>query len=255
MITHKASTVPVFQTEDYNLFGMMKGNRPLNQNKIGRIIKEIENGNDMLPYYPIQVRVEEGQLIILDGQHRFFICRKLNKPVHYIVVMEKKSMLDIAKINSNVEKWKPEDFINCYITAGINDYKILKDYIQSYGFSLGICLSLLASGDPGSANGSIPELHEHFVNGTFKVKTLEEATAFGEMCKQFSSFKNWRGRPLLIALHRVKKANKIEFDELVAAYNRNPGMLKEQANFKDYIVNLEQIANVNKRTTHRIILV
>ncbi len=102
MITHKTSTVAVFQSNDYSLFGMMKGNRPLNQNKIGRIIKEIESGNDMLPYYPIQVRVENGILIILDGQHRFFICKKLTKPVHYIIVAEQKSMVDIAKINSNV---------------------------------------------------------------------------------------------------------------------------------------------------------
>lgn len=255
MITHKASTVPVYQTEDYSLFGMMKGNRPLNQNKIGRIVKQIENGNDMLPYYPIQVRVEDDQLIILDGQHRFFISRKLNKPVHYIVVMEKKTMLDIANINSNVEKWKPEDFINCYITAGINEYKILKDYIQAYGFSLGICLSLLSLGDPGSANGSNTLLHQQFTDGTFKVNTPVEANEFGELCKNFSSFKNWRSRNLLIALFRIMKAKKIDFDELIAAYNRNPGMLKEQANFKDYIVNLEQIINVNKRTTNRIILV
>jgi hypothetical protein len=83
---------------------------------------------------------------------------------------------------------------------------------------LGICLSLLASGDPGSANGSIPELHEHFVNGTFKVKTLEEATAFGEMCKAIFFIQKLERPTASYCPSPCKKANKIEFDELVAAF-------------------------------------
>lgn len=255
MITHKTSTVAVFQSRDYSVFGMMKGNRPLNQHKIARIIKEIEGGNDMLPYYPIQVKCDENKLIILDGQHRFFISKQLNKPVHYIIVVEKKSMLDIAKINSNVDKWKAGDFINCYTTAGINDYNVLNNFLQKYGFSLGVSLSLLAKGDPGSQNGSIAELHQAFIDGSFKVKTLAEAEEHGEFCKQFSAFKNWRSRALIIALHRIKQASKVSMDDLIDAFNKNPDMLKEHANLKDYIVNLEQIINVNKRTTNRIILV
>jgi hypothetical protein len=247
MITHKSSTVPVYQTEDYNLFGMMKGNRALNQNKISRIIKEIERGNDMLPYYPIQVKVEDEQLIILDGQHRFFICQKLKKPVHYIIVVEKKTLLDIAKTNSNVEKWKAEDFINCYITAGINDYKILKDYLHAYGFSLGVCLQLLSTGDPGAANGSNRTIHNQFENGVFSVQTLEKANAFGEMARQFADFKNWRSRDFLLALQKIIKAQKIGFDEVVSFYKLNTAMLKPQAHFKDYIINLEQIVNANKK--------
>lgn len=58
---------------------------------------------------------------------------------------------------------------------------------------------------------------------------------------------------MIIALNRIKEAGKIEIDELVAAFNRNPGMLKEQANFKDYIINLEQIINVGKKI--RVIIV
>lgn len=255
MITHKTSAIIVFQTKDYGLFSMMKGNRPLNQKKIEKIIAEIKGGNNMLPYYPIQVKVEDDKLIILDGQHRFAICTKLKEPVHYIIVAEKKSMLEIAKINSNVEKWKSADFINCYITSGISDYEVLNNYIQNYGFSLGVCLSLLVNGDPGSQNGSVSELHQQFTDGTFKVKTLEQAQELGELFKRFSVFKNWRSRALIIALYRIKKANTADMDDLVDAFNKNPDMLKEHANLKDYIVNLEQIINVNKRTTNRIILV
>ena len=79
-LQHYTSTISVFQTTEYKNFTMINGNRALNQNKIKRIIAEILGGNDMLQYYPIQVRVVDDKLSILDGQHRFFICKKLKKP-------------------------------------------------------------------------------------------------------------------------------------------------------------------------------
>lgn len=226
---------------------MMKGNRSLNLNKITRIIKDIEAGNDMLHYYPIQVKAEDNQLTILDGQHRFYICQKLKKPVHYIIVSENKSLLDIARTNSNVEKWTQQNFINCYTTAGINDYSILEQFIQAYGFSLGICLQLLSTGDPGMANGSNRKLHEQFEEGKFKIETLEKAQQFGEMAKQFESFQHWRSRDFLLALYKIIKAEKIAYDELLGFYKQNSGMLRPQKHFKEYILNLEQIVNANKK--------
>ncbi len=59
MITHQISTIQVFCTDQYKNFDMVLGNRPLNMNKINRIIKDIESGNDMLEDYPINVRVEK----------------------------------------------------------------------------------------------------------------------------------------------------------------------------------------------------
>lgn len=247
MITHKPSTTVVFQTTDYSLFSFLKGNRAINKKKVDRIINEINGGNDMLPYYPIQVRFENNKLIILDGQHRFFICNKLKKQVHYILVTEEKSMLDIAKVNSNVEKWKTADFINCYVTAGINDYKILNEFMQTYGFSLGICLYLLTEGYPGKVTGSQPELYEEFTNGKFKVTKQNEAIAFAEICKQFADFKNWRSRNFVLAIYRIIKSEKVAIEDVIEVFKRYPGMLKEQATFKDYIMNLEQIMNVGRK--------
>jgi hypothetical protein len=247
MITHKPSTTVVFQTNNYSVFSFLKGNRAINKKKVDRIVKEIKAGNDMLPYYPIQVRVQDNQLIILDGQHRFYISNKLKKPVHYILVTDPKSMTDIAKVNSNVEKWKHADFINCYITAGIEDYKILNNFIKAYNFSLGICLYLLTEGHPGKPSGSQPELYEEFMSGKFRITRLKEARAFAEIMKRFEKFKNWRNRNFIVAIYRIIKAEKVTIEEVVEAFNRYPGMLKEQATFKDYIYNIEQIMNVGRK--------
>lgn len=53
---HKKSDVVVYESTEYAKFKFITGNRPINDNKIKRIMKDIENGNDMLKDYPIQVR-------------------------------------------------------------------------------------------------------------------------------------------------------------------------------------------------------
>lgn len=246
MFSHKEASIKVFQTDDYSVFKMINGNRLLNERKINSIIKEIKNGNDMLCYYPIQVKPNDDRLDILDGQHRFFISKKLKRPVYYILVEEEKSMPDIAKINSNVEKWKPADFINCYIQHGNKNYELIQHIQDNYGFSLSVILLLLAYGNPGNEGSSVG-ISEQFKNGTFKALKYDEAVEFSNECMLFNSFANWRSRPFVISLYRIKKANLISIPDLLAAYNKRPEMLTEQANYKAYVNTLEQIVNVGKQ--------
>jgi len=225
---------------------MIKGNRPLNEMKMNRIIKQIETGNDMLQYYPIQVRIVEGKMQILDGQHRFMICKKLKRAVHYIIVTEAKSMSDIANVNSNVEKWSGANFINCYVQAGNENYSILQQFIEKYAISLSVTLLLLQNGNPG-VEGAHPEISESFRIGTYEVKYLEEATKIAELCKQFESFSNWRSRAFVIAIYRIHIAGLITIKDVFTAYQKRPEMLTQQANYKAYINQLEQIVNVGKQ--------
>lgn len=76
-MTHTEATVKIYHTSQYSLFKMINGNRQLNEPKIKKIIAEIQSGNDMLKYYPVQVKENNGRLDILDGQHRFYICKKV----------------------------------------------------------------------------------------------------------------------------------------------------------------------------------
>lgn len=244
---HVPSGVIVYATSDYSRFNFLKGNRTLNDSKIKKIIAEIEDGNDMLRYYPIQVKESyDERLAILDGQHRFFICKKLNKPVYYIIVEEDKSMVEIAKINSNVDKWKADDFINCYIEHGNDNYKLLSRFLKTYGVSLTVALQLLANGNPGSDHSWFT-LTDDFKNGSYKVKKYEEAEMLLNECKLFSDFPNFRSRSFVIAIYRIKKAGLISIEDLVCAYKKRPEMLTQQVNYKAYVNTLEQILNIGKQ--------
>ena len=249
---HEQSNVIVYVTGEYGRFKLILGNRRLNEEKISRIIKEITTGNDMLRYYPIQVSEHGEKLEIIDGQHRFHICKKLKVPVYYIVVKEDKSLPDIAKINSNTEKWKATDFINCYLEQKNKDYAILNDFIKKTGFPISLAIRLLDSGHPGN-DGSSKSILKQFQYGTFKVKALKEAEEIYSNVALFKPFKYITSRAFVIAIYRIRNAGALPLEEIAAAVRKRPEMLSQQTNYKNYIYQLEQIVNMNKQ--HRIILI
>ena len=249
---HIESTLEIYYSDEYARFKMINGNRQLNESKIKRIIEEIESGNDMLKYYPIQVRENKDRLDIIDGQHRFYICKKLKRPVYYILVKEEKSMPEIARVNSNVEKWKSVDFINCYVAHDNSNYKILQAFLDKYQISTTVALIMLSKGNPG-CEGAYPEMGDSFRSGTFEVKFKENAEQLADTCLHFDRFPNYRSRPFIIAIYRILKAGIIPIEDLISAYNKRPEMLTQQGNYKAYITNLEQIINVGKQK--RIVII
>ena len=249
---HTESSVKTFFTKEYARFRMINGNRQLNDGKIKRIIRAIAEGNDMLRYYPIQVQENNGRLDILDGQHRFYICKHLDKPVYYILVSEVKTMPEIAKVNSNVDKWKPTDYLNCYIQNDNENYIILRDFMEETNIGLHLSVKLLNTGHPGN-EGSTPELNEDFRNGRFVVKHLDKAKELFAYISLFKSFPYYTSRGFVIAIDRIIKAGMVDINDVVAAFNKRPEMLTEQANYKAYVNTLEQILNVNKQK--RIVII
>lgn len=251
-MTHSPSDIIVNKTSDYSRFCMISGNRGLNESKIKKIIKEIDSGNDMLRYYPILVKEIGKRLEILEGQHRYFISTKLNRPVHYIIVTDPKTMSDIARVNSNVEKWRPQDFINCYINNNNEHYQKLQSFLDLYRINIGTSLRMLSTGTPG-AEGSNDQLKDLFEKGQFKVTHWDEAVALADSCKLFEAFEHWRDRGFIIAIYRIKKAGLIDIDVLHTAFAKSYDMLVKNASQKQYVYNLEQIVNKNKQ--NRIIII
>lgn len=243
---HIESATKVYQTKDYDRFMMINGNRGINNKKIQKIIDEIGGGNNMLAYKPIEVSETNEFLFILDGQHRFYVSKKIKEPVYYIIVKEDKNMQEIAAINSLTEKWKMKDFINCYVNQGNENYIKLQEFIDRYPINIGTSLRLLIGGTPGT-EGSSPDITDEFQKGRFEIKRWIEAVSLAESCLLFSACSFWRDRSFVIAIYRIRNAGLISIEELATAVNKNIDKLQKQVSQKLYIYNLEQIVNIGKQ--------
>jgi hypothetical protein len=244
---HQASKIKVYQTTDYKLFRFLEGNRETNKKKQDRIIGEMKKGNDILDESPILVFENGDHLDIEDGQNRFQIAKSLGRPVHYIIRDKKLSLYNLAKNNSNVEKWTGKDFINCYSKAGNENYRQLAKFYKTYGIAIGSCLVLLTNGTQKADSGSAKydSLNEQFQQGTFVVKKYKDAVQFAEICKSFSAFSGWNSRAFIVAMGRILQADLVDIDVLLKKFNRDPRKLVPQSNWKGYVNNLQLIYNID----------
>ncbi len=226
---------------------MINGNRQLNQSKITKIKRDILQGLDVLRFCPILV-IEKGDVLeIIDGQHRFWVAKEMKSKVWYIVV-EDFTLMDIAKINSNTEKWKTADFINCYVQQENTHYKKLQEFMQETKFPLSVSQRLLNRGHISSDSGLDQSDGDKFKRGKFTVEFEDKARKFLDAVRLFKEFNYWNSRHFLLAIEIVLKNEKCDFIELVEKYTENPGELKKCDSVKGYLNNLEEIYNYRMRT-------
>ena len=186
---HVKSLVDVYVTKNYRLFEMLDGNRELNKSKIRRIKDDIGKGSNLLPYCPIIVVEKGNKLQVIDGQHRLEVAKELGDYVYY-VIHKGLSLYNIAKMNSNTEKWKAKDFINCYRTGGNKNYDQLQQVMDVYGFPLSVALEMLSTGKFMKSGGN-ENLMKHFHEGKFVVKKYREAVELANTVQKFDAFPGW----------------------------------------------------------------
>ena len=233
---HQSLKTKVYAHKNYDLFKFLTGNRDLNLVKIKRIIKDVKAGLNMLRYFPILVTKD---MVVIDGQHLFEVCKELELPVYYIIVEEDLSLADIAKFNSRTEKWKLKDFVNAYTQLGNPHYKVLGDFVLSYKFSYSDSVGLLMYGT-SKKNGNVLEV---FRTGKFEVHHTHIATEIADKVAMFEVFPRYRNRQFIRAIETLYKGKKCDFDRLVEKVSNRVDQFEAKVSTKEYLTQLELFYN------------
>ncbi len=244
MIKHTASEITVFKSTNYGSFSKICGNRDLNPTKIKKILADIETGTDILKECPILVIENDDKLDIFDGQHRFNISRLLKRPIYYIVVSPL-SLEQIAKVNSNQEKWKQKDFINCYVQNKNENYIELKRFMDTFKFSLGVSLQMLCS---TSVADSGSRALKDFENGNLMVTEKDNAWNLAKIIFKFNFLKFYSSRIFVTAITKIIESGKVEIDVILESCIKHSDKITTQPSWKLYIQNIELVCNIGKHS-------
>jgi len=231
------SNTKIYYTNEYGMFRFLSGNRDLNESKIKKIIKSVESGLNFFKYNPVMVNEDN---FIIDGQHRFFVCKKLKLPVYYVVVPNVE-LRQVAEINNNQSRWKARDYMNCYIDAGVNreDYQALSDFIAAHKVSISLAINLLMYGKVSGGGKT-----EAFKDGDFKVNHLDEAMRIMYLAKDYQPFgAEYRSRSFLQAIERLSKNEKYEHDKIIAKLEKHELKIEKQDSYKEYLKQIETLYN------------
>jgi hypothetical protein len=231
------------QTSNYNLFTTITGNRIINKKKVEKLVDDINNGLNLLPYCPIIVYEDDNELKIVDGQHRFETSQKLNLPVYY-VVCDKLDLRQIARLNSRSDKWSNKDFLECYISLGIEDYKLLQEFIKEYEMIYSAAIELLMNGKVKTGKNTM----EIFRDGELKVNHLEVAKEMASLAREvFFRYKFRNDRYIIQAVQELKEKGLCDFEVLTQKIAATPMLMNPQGSAKEYIYNIERVYNHNNQ--------
>lgn len=160
----------VLKTKDYEMFNKHESNRKINQPNLKKIIHSIKTQN-MLQFRPILV---DGNMNVIDGQHRLEAAKELQVEVYYQVKKEAEHE-DIVLLNSNQRAWSYDDYFNYYISRGNEDYKKIKQYCEKNNISINEFIHCTFSG---------PQKSKEIKTGLLKFPDSEKLNELNRLTKE-----------------------------------------------------------------------
>src|SRR5574338_82987 len=125
-------------TKQYDLFKIRETNRQIKQKSVDKLIDSINNYG-YLSFFPIIV---DKEMNIIDGQHRFMACKKMDIPISYTIYDGYDSENLMCNVNNTQSSWKQGDYLDYYCKLGYPEYIKLKNVLDKYkSISLSICIS------------------------------------------------------------------------------------------------------------------
>lgn len=222
----------LYETSDYDLFTLVKGNRQIHQGHVKNLMVSIMKKN-LLRQNPISVN---EKFEVIDGQHRLNAARGLGIPVPF-KVMDGATLAEVQLLNAHNKQWVLNDYLNSFIIRGNRDYVELKEFVETYHISISIALQLL-SGSTARPQEAI----RVFKEGNFKIKDREEAEKFADKLFELEEYSMpgvWRDREFMNALITFNRTN--SHAELMSKLRAGKGMIMRALTTGDYLRQLDRI--------------
>lgn len=115
----------IFSTLDYDKFKFLDYNRRIRKAKnLEKSIREL----DLTECVPIVVNED---FYIIDGQHRFAICKELGYPIYY-VIFSGDAERAMVSLNITANVWRQEEWLEYYCGKKNPTYLSLREFMGKY---------------------------------------------------------------------------------------------------------------------------
>jgi hypothetical protein len=225
----------VLKTNDYSKFKSKDGNRNLNELHLKRLTESVKQ-NDLLHANPILVNEKYE---IIDGQHRFNVCRQLNKPVHFVQV-KGLGLRHIQILNANAKNWKLEDYIDGYCSMNLSEYCYFKQQMVKSKLGTTTLLSLFSK----QGINAIEELKSGKLELPNKNRGIIILSWIKDWCKYYPGSERRSFILALVTLHSVKGYS---HEKMMQKLKYQSTKIVDCTNGKTYLALLEEIYNFKER--------
>ena len=236
--TQKDTTVnTVLKTNDYNKFQKQEGNRQLNELHLKRLVSSIQE-NNLLSSNPILVN---DKFEIIDGQHRFEVCKQLGLPIYYLI-SKNLGLKEVQMLNANSKNWKLDDYIDGYCNLGLVEFCYFKDLMTKNKLGITSLLAIFAAG--GHSGNAFDDVK----NGNLKLPYKNRGLIILQWIKDWLHFYPGADRrTFVLALVQLYNVKGYSHEKIVQKMKYQSTKLVDCTNVKTYLALLEEIYNFKER--------
>jgi len=236
-----ASFRQVHTTTDYSMFKPIDGNRNKNRLHIARLKQSI------LENYLFTVIVVNENYEIIDGQHRFECIKELELPLHYIIC-KGYGLSEVQRLNANAKTWNSDDYLEGYISMGIQDYIVYKEFKAKYDIGHAESLALLTGHSTCHTGHRKTSPITDFRDGKFKVTNLFDAEdIMDKICLIAPYYAGYNRRVFILTMMSLLRNDNFEFTEFLQKLKLQPTALQDCTNIQQYKMLIEEIYNYKRR--------
>jgi len=225
--------IKIYSSTDYNKFSLVHSNRPVNYDRVNRMVKAIREGSNYLSNYPILIN---SDFEIIDGQHRHAAARLAQVKLYYKFAFDM-DMGDAAKAVSNTKSWMMSDWLHHYAELGFPEYVKLRDFWKQYEWLPVSMLIGLSSSRKYTA--------AIFNGGHYQTNTLDHAKRVIDLISFFKPFAPtyWKTAAFMQTLSSLAANPLYMHKRMQDKMKTQSSRLTRQATVESYLILLSEIYN------------
>jgi hypothetical protein len=222
----------LLSTTDYDMFKLVKGNRPVNERRVAQIAESMRQ-RGFIPSYHITV---DGDMVVTEGQHRLAAARLAGVPVIYLID-SRLERADVPALSALAKGWSDDDFVQAFAREGREEYLKLQAYRERTGFPVHMCIRL-------AAGRGAKEAGECLRDGTFAFQNQQFADLVAQRAADFKPyFRGHRESPFVSALIYLSRHAEYDHQTMMHRLSQQATRMVKCANRDQYIALLQDIYN------------
>ena len=223
----------VYVTSDYDQFKYLKGNRSINPLNINKLKQSIGVRQLATP-----IIVNENMQII-DGQHRFNVCKSEKLPV-YFIKLNGYGREECELLNTTGQNWTLNDYLSGFVSMGYENYIIFQNFINQHNFSIETGIAFFYFYKSGSHNLA-------FKLGNLTPKDLEKTYLFSEQYYDFEEVEPFKKVLFITALLRMFQHPKYNHEQMVQKLKYQGYKIQTRSYVIEYLDMLTDVYNYKTR--------
>ncbi len=238
----KVSNAELYETIEYGVFTLDTRNRPINEGKVHAFMKDFKQGKFFMKEFPAIVSEE---FVILDGQHRYEACRRLQMPFLFRFTHDL-SIENVVDVQANAG-WATEDYLHAFVKQNNMHYIILQRFVKRYNMPASLAVLVLEGRRLSLGKAG-------FYDGTFTIKNEEKGHIRAQAIADIGNLTKYLHKDKAFNLAMIDILANPEYDHkrMIEQMTKYPSLMLRQVNSENYIRNLEEVYNYRKEAKNKI---